>query len=352
MGGWEVFADGAAAAEDLAADLGVPIEKKDPPVLSTPGYEQAVRILLRLIAKTTGPADREAFREFARLIDREWGNLSEEARARVISSAARSILGVPALVIGPVQKAVEKKATEIVRIAKRDAGRVHRLRINPTFTLREEKVIQAAAESQGNYITDRYRNRVVSIEKRARKIVSEGLEKGLGRQDIGALLRSELIAPALRQSAAYWETLASIHIGRARSLGQLSAFIDAGIEEYEWESVLDEVTTDICRFLHGKRFNVAKAHASFMAVEESDDPKSVEKHQPWMRTGKTQDGGMVLFVDRGGDRTHIADVHESGVGTSDKIGSYQSRFDGAGLQRLGVGSPPAHPRCRSTILPV
>ncbi len=350
--GWEVFADGATAAEELAADLGCPLEKRDPPILSTNGYEQVVRNLLRAISKITAGPDRTAMRKLAELLDRNWPDLTEATRKKVIASAARSLLGVPEIVIGPVQKTIAAKAIEVVRIAKRDTGRAFRLRIDPTFNVRDEKIIQAAAESQGNYITDRYKNRVASIEKRAHEIVSKGLERGLGRTDIGAELRSALLSPALRQSEAYWETLASIHIGRARSLGQIGGFEDAGIEEYEWESVLDEVTTDTCRFLNGKRFSVAKARAGFEAVEKSDDPKGIEKIQPWIRTGKTEDGAAVMFVDRGDKRTIVADIHESGVGTSDKIGKYSSKHDSAGLQSLGIGTPPAHPRCRSTILPV
>lgn len=349
---WEAYADGAEAAEALARELGVPLEKKDPPVLSTPGYERAVRDLLRALARTAGPADREAVRELAKKLDRDWTSMSAAERERVIVSASRALLGVPEIVIGPVVRSIGEQMARIVRIAKRDVGRVYRLEINPTFTAKDKKIIRAAAESQGNYITDRYSERARAVEQKVRDVVSKGIERGLGRQDIGAVLRAEVIGPALRTSEAYWETLASIHIGRARSIGQIGGFEDAGIETFQVEAVLDEVTTDVCRFMHGKTFSVAKARAIFESVEASDDPKGIEKLQPWVRTGRSKEGDRVLFVDRGERRSVIANVRESGVGTSDKIGSYDAKRDDAALQKMGISTPPYHARCRTTVVPV
>lgn len=349
---WESFAEGAIAAEEIAASLGVTLEKKDPPILGTPGYEQAVRTLIRALAKTTRGPDREAFRKAAEKLDADWPNMTVAKREEVIASAARMLVGVPELVIGKVEKTLIAKMTEIVRITKRDAGRVHRLAINPSFNARDARIIKFAAESQGNYITTRYGERSKIFKQKARDIVSSGLKDGLGRVDIGRKLGGDLIGPSLRTSEAYWETVASIHVGRSRSWGQLAGFDEAGISKYEWESVLDEVTTDQCRFLHGKHFEVSKAIEKYQEVEESDDPEAIKKIQPWLRIGKTSDGAQALFVDRGGRRSYVANVDESGVGTSDKIGSYSNGLDAALLQKLGVCTPPCHPRCRSTILPV
>lgn len=349
---WESYDAGADAAEEIAASLGVPLEKKDPPILSTPGYEQAVRALLRALAGTTRSADKAAITEAARKLDRDWESMSKAERDRVISSAAKSILGVPELVIGKVTKSLVTHMTQVVTIAKRDTGRTFRLRIDPTFTAKDEKIIQAAAKSQGNYITDRYRNRAESFSAKVRAIVTDGLDKGAGRKDIGEILKREVFDASLRTSDAYWETIAAIHTTRARSWGQLQGFADAGITEYEWESILDEVTSDQCRFLHGRRFSVGKAIAAFDAVEEAGDSKAIEKLQPWMRVGKTDDGEQVLFLDRGdGSRKLVARVKESGFGVADKTGSYSGDIGVAAMQKLGVGTPPVHPRCRSTIVP-
>lgn len=349
---WETFEAGAEAAEAIASELGIPLEKADPKILSTPGYEQAVRTLVRMIAKATRGPEQEAMRELARKLDQDWARMSAGDRAKVIASAARHIIGVPELVIGKVQKAIATQMTEVVRIAKRDTGRVHRLRIDPTFTARDERIIKFAADSQGSYITDRFRRRAVNFEQKARDIVSNGLKDGLGRKDIGGLLRDQLVSPMLRTSEAYWETVASVHIARARSWGQLSGFQDAEIHEFEFEAVIDEVTTDQCRFLHGKRFSVSKAVERFQQVEQSEDPEAVKKLQPWLRVGKTDDGERMLFVDRGGQRQMVARVLESGVGVSDKIGSYRPSMSDGAIQQLGIGTPPLHGRCRSTILPV
>lgn len=348
---WETFAAGAEAAEEIAAQLGVPLEKASPRILSTPGYEQAVRTLLRQIGKAVRGPDREALGKAARKLDRDWSKLPEADRQKVIRSAAKEILGVPELVIGKVSKAILDQMAEVVAIAKRDTGRTFRLHLRPTFTARDERIISYAAKSQGNYITDRYGNRATAFEAKVREIVSKGVSDGLGRKDIGALLRANVIGPELRTSEAYWETIASIHTSRARSWGQLAGFEEAEIDEYEWESVVDEATSEQCRFLHGKRFSVKKTVARFEEVEAAGETKAIEDLQPWIRNGKTKDGAGVLFVERGDRRKQIARVDEPGFGTKDKIGSYSGDVSAAVLQKLGVTAPPAHPRCRSTIVP-
>lgn len=348
---WQSFEAGAEAAEEIARDMGAPLTKADPKILTTPGFEQAVRALIRMIAKATSGPERDAMRAMAKKLDQDWPTLTSAQRAAVIASAAKHIIGIPELVVGKVQKAIAVQMTEIVRIAKRDTGRVHRLQINPSFTARDERIIRFASESQGSYITDKYRNRAFSFEQRARDIVSKGLSDGMGRKDIGAILRQKLVDPALRTSEAYWETVASVHTARARSWGQLAGFQDAEITEFEVEALLDEVTTDQCRFLHGKRFSVAKAVERYQQVEESQDPEAVKKLQPWIKVGQNDAGDRVLFVDRGASRKVIASVTESGVGVADKMGSFATTMNEAALQKLGIGTPPYHGRCRTTIVP-
>ena len=350
---WETYEAGAEAAEEIAKSLGVELAKAGPRILSTNGYAQAVRTLVRALAGSVRTADKAATLDAAAQLDADWPTMTAAERLRVIASASKSILGVPELIIGKVEKTLTAHMTQVVKIAKRETVKTYRMQIQPSFTTRDERIIDVAAKSQGNYITDRYRNRAETFTQKAREIVSKGLGDGLGRKEIGALLRENLTDPSLRNTESYWETIASIHTTRARSWGQLSSFQDGGIDFYEWESVLDEVTSDQCRWLHGKRFEVAKAVASFEAVEAAGESKAIEKLQPWVRLGRTSDGeASALFVDRGGgSRKMLAQVDASGVGESDKIGSYSKDVGAAALQKLGVGVPPAHPRCRSTIVP-
>lgn len=349
---WETYEAGAEAAEDIAKAIGIPLEKASPRILSTPGYSQAVRALLRALGKSVREPEKEAIRKAARKLDRDWTKLSAPDRDRVIRSAAREILGIPEIIIGPVTKAIVRHMTEVVKITKRETDRRYRLKLQPVFDARDERMIEFAGKSQGNYITDRFKSRAVAFEQKARDIVQAGFEKGLGRKDIGAWLHDELIDPSLRSSESYWETIASIHTTRSRSWGQLRSFEDAEIDAYEWESVLDEVTSEQCRFLHGKRFDVKKTVKRFEEVEDAGQTKAIEKLQPWIRLGKTPDGGQVLYVDQGGGkRRRIANVDEGGYGEADKIGRYSGDVSTAVLQKLGVTAPPAHPRCRSTLVP-
>lgn len=351
---WETFADGAEAAEEIARAHGVPLEKAVIRILTGQGYDVAVRALLRALQKAARGPEQKAVAEAVATLDRDWEKLPGAVRSEVIRGASAKILQLPSVIVSKVQPAIERNMREIVTLSKRDTGKQFRINVKADFDKRDDRIVKFAAESQGSYITDRYRERARTFEAKAREIVADGLSKGLGRTDIGANLR-EALGPkaALRNSEAYWETVASVHTTRARSWGQLVAYSDAEIDEFEWESVLDEVTTEQCRFMQGRRFSVAKAVERFEQVEESGDDDAVKKLQPWVRMGKTKDGGAALFAEKpGGGRALIAHVESSGVGVSDKIGQYRSAISDAGLTKLGIMTPPIHGRCRSTIVPV
>src|SRR5690606_9165297 len=122
-----------------------------------------------------------------------------------------------------------------------------------------------------------------AFSARARAVVSQGIAQGLGRDDISQTLQDAFRGSAVNRSAFYWDVVASAFVGRARSLAEVSSYDDAGIAYYLITAVLDEVTTDICRYLDGKRFSVGNALAQFRRVENLRDPERIKLEQPWLR---------------------------------------------------------------------
>lgn len=342
------FAAGVDAADGLLKALGYQAVTKATSILTRQGYDRAVRAVLKLIQEVAAEHDQEAMREAARQLDRNWPKLSAGERDRVIAAASKTLLKVPAKVVKPIERATAKGLAAVVRETKETVVDVHKLKITPSFNAVDQRIVDFAARSQGNYITDQYGNRAYAFEQKARDIVAKGILAGEDADTIGKRLAAQVTGPGLRKAESYWTTVAGIHVARARSWGTLSSFDDAGIEAYVWESVLDEVTSDICRYMHGKRFETKRAVESFMKVEGGAD---VATTQPWVRTGQTSDGAQFLYVDRGGKRTKVADIDESGVGRKDDVGSFSKGLGPDRLQGLGVDSPPAHPNCRSTLVP-
>jgi hypothetical protein len=127
---------------------------------------------------------------------------------------------------------------------------------------------------------------------------------------------------------------------------------ESGIEEFEFEAVLDEVTTNVCRMMHGRRFSVGPGLRRFAEVEQAKDPEDVKDLQPWITQGKTEDGGTVLFYRSRGAAKFVAGVDESAVGERDKSGKFSNVLGRGAMERAGMTTPPLHGHCRSTVLPV
>jgi SPP1 gp7 family putative phage head morphogenesis protein len=212
--------------------------------------------------------------------------------------------------------------------------------------------VDFAASSQGSYVTDQYGQRATAYEQRARDIVADGLEKGLGRNDISDRLADELTDPMLGRSAVYWDQVASIHVARARSYGQIASYEEAGVERYQIDEAMDEVTCVICRLMNGKTFDVGSTLDRYKEIEESGDAYAVVTKQPFIKVGKTEDGNRFLYAEGAGGKTHfVAEILDDATGERDDAGSYGRQASEEKLQAVGCSQPPFHGRCRGLTVP-
>jgi hypothetical protein len=122
------------------------------------------------------------------------------------------------------------------------------------------------------------------------------------------------------------------------------------VDRYRFEAVLDEVTSEVCRFMHGKVFTVEHAMDRFRDVERARDPERIRDVQPFVEVGADPEGNQVLFYERGGRRRAVAQVDEPAVGERDEVGRYSRALSPPQLEAAGVTVPPLHGRCRSTIV--
>jgi SPP1 gp7 family putative phage head morphogenesis protein len=224
------------------------------------------------------------------------------------------------------------------------------LRVSADLSSTDERIAQFVRESQGNFVRDEYGRRREAFSQRAKEIVASGVERGLGRDDIVGDLVKTMGAEAFDRSRDYWEVVSMVFTNRARNATQLSTFEEAGIETYRFEAILDEVTSEICRFMHGRVFTVSKATDRFKRVERARDPERIRDLQPFVQVGADGEGNEVLFYERGGRRRAVAQVDEPAVGEADAIGRYSGTLNNQQLEAAGVTVPPLHGRCRSTIV--
>ncbi len=116
-----------------------------------------------------------------------------------------------------------------------------------------------------------------------REVITDGMERGLGREDIARTLRSKLIGtPEAPTGLEYYRRVASTTVNRARNWGGVFSLHAAGFTEYEVRSVLDERTSHICREMSGKTFRVRDAMDLVQRAIEGP-PSAIEELAPWPR---------------------------------------------------------------------
>lgn len=342
---------GTAAAEDIIRRvLRVELHKALDP-LDPADYDTIVARLQRAMSRAAAGSEAKVLNAAVNALDVDWANLTAAARQRLIDATASTLLDIPAQTVGPLVTTLEVAGERIQRGTRSAVRALIEGTIQISLSAVDRQVTAHAAESQAHYITDQWGRRRADWSRTARSIVAQGLEEGLGRDEIAAILQARLGSVAgARVSAAYYSVIASSFAARARSFSHLRAFEDAGIERFIFEAIMDEHTTDQCACLHGRRFEVGAGLRAFNDVARDSDPEAVIDLQPWVRSGSGPNGERVLFTQRrDGTRTTIATIAESRVGQRDAPGRYTNVKSTDELAAMGICTPPLHAHCRSTI---
>ena len=149
------------------------------------------------------------------------------------------------------------------------------------------------------------------LSKGVSGIVTEGMAQGLGRVDIGNMLKEafETYKGLGVQPDAYWRGLSANAMSRSRNFGQIQGFVDAEIKQLEIVATIDSRTSNICREMNGKIINVSAAVRQRDALMSALNPEDVATIAPW-----------------------------------------RSAEEAAGMSADQVGMPPYHFHCRSRVV--
>ena len=283
-------------------------------------------------------------------LDVDWPNLSAAQRERIIEAARLGIRSIGTRAAPRVEAVLTPEAQAIVRGTKDAVVDRYNLGISTNLSATDRRIAAHASSSQTNFVRDEYGRRADAFGQQARDTVASGLDRGIGRDDIAEELELALQGQVTK-SPGYWRVLASAFTGRARSWTQVSSFDDAGIQRYRVEAVLDEATSEICRFMHGQSFEVKKAAERLQVVAGLEDPEEIRTAQPWGAVGYDDDGNPYLYYnDADGERQEIAGVEEFGEGEKDRRGTYSDELDEDALSSAGFELPPYHGNCRTTVV--
>jgi hypothetical protein len=240
-----------AALFSLAADAaramhqrmtGHPVEKAKPRKPLTKNgflaFVAALAVELQQIAKT---AEAKARVQAMKEIPANWDRLTDAQREEVYRRFGAA-LGAVAQSINPkIATAIRDSSGEMVANTREVMIGRYGLPIAARMSQIDQRVVDHAAKTQSNYVTDEYKTRQANASNQARKVVEKGLKDGLDYNDIGKRME-DVLATQLGRSSGYFTSVASIHAARSRTWGQLSSLDEADIERYQLEATLDEAT--------------------------------------------------------------------------------------------------------------
>ena len=307
---------------------------------STRGFDRAVADLASELRAKIRASDEAAVRSVIEVLNVDWRTTTAPQRNNLVSQALNAAGRSVTIVPQKIQIVFDEAAEEVVKATRGAARSNQKLAIGADFNALDNRIVRHLKTSQANFVRDEYGRRHEAFGREARRIVSQGLESGLGQADIASDLRKAAQKHLAGKGSFYWDVVAGAFVGRGRSFSQLSAFAEAGIDRYVIEAVLDEVTTEICRYLHGKTFSVDRGIKLFEQVEKN--PDNIKDLNPWIRKGKDEEGRTILYVNRGESRATIAEVARSGVGVRDDPGSFKRGLSERELMDHNIGPPPYH----------
>lgn len=340
----------AVAAEEILRDLfKVQVWKALDPLNVDDFITISARLSSALKSATKG-VEGQALTSAIESLDVDWPNLSDAGRDKIIAAARAEVAGVAEPVETAISPVLDTAASRIIPATKTQTIGKFGLDIPQALGDLDTETSKLLRVSQMVYIKDQYGARADVFDTMAKDIVAGGLEQGLGRDDISGNLATKLADYQINRSANYWDLIATDFSNKARTTTQLHAFGEAGITKYRLDAILDEVTSEICRLLHGRVFSVKKAAARSMKALSATDPEDIKTLRPWVVSGKDSSGKDVLYYNGAGDTRHtVAEVDEGAEGVKDKVGKYSNTMSNKALEAAGVSVPPFHGHCRTTI---
>ncbi len=333
---------GSWAVEEILKRLGSPIEKALNPLDPSDFILISVRLARALRGAAVG-TEGEVLKGAIESLDVDWPTISEERRDAIIAAARAEVAGIAATVSPLVEPVLGRSAASLIPLTRKAAISAYDLNLAQSADW-AAGLVGTLRDSQMVYVKDQYENRATLFDSIAKRVVSSGLERGAGRDDISEELASKLTPLGVQRGTDYWNLIATDFSNKTRTTSQMNTFSDAGITQYKYDAVMDEATSEICRLLNGRIFSVEKAKRRTAKALALRDPEQIKDAMPWV-----QQNGSQLYFRRGGETHPIANVDTPGIGALDQPGTYSNVISNKALEAAGVTVPPRHGHCRSTI---
>ena len=318
-------------------------------------FERIVMGLARELKGAARTGEQELFAAAAKRLDALWSKLTRAQQQRVLARVGTIVERHYVRMAVATAAKLEQFGRQVAQGTRRAFRKRFSPNISAGLTSNDRSFIARVSRSRSWYL--RSHGEVVSekVRNRAAEIIKAGSKAGLSDKQIARELKDAFSKRVIDASEAYYRVVANAALARTRSWASLQSFQEAGFEEWRYVSVLDERTSDQCRWLHGRTWKISTGISllEYGEKEAARNPLSIKETMPWIRTSKDEKTGKQYLAFKRGDKTErLALIKRSAVGERDKIGSYSSIASDQRLASFGVIIPPTHGDCRSSMEPV
>ncbi len=333
-------------AEDFSEELLYELFRQDLEKAADPtkprGFLLAVSSLFRSIRRKITGDEKEAEDRASGDLDRNWKDDTPAARRSAINRAA-SRIGRLGVTLPPKLRSVWRRhADRIVRTTRRAVTSTFGLGIKTGPTAFDDDLVGWITDSQTNFVTNEYGRRAIALSRRARRLVSDGIRRGLFRDEMSRALSRDVKLTVTGRSRWYYDVSSRIFINRGRTLSALSSYQDADFTTYRFVAVRDARTSNVCRLMHNKTFTVSSGLKQFEDFSELRNPEGVRDLAPFVTDGFDGEGNPALIFNRNGQSRVMARVVSSGVGQRGERGRFSGALDKEQMVRAGIIAPPLH----------
>ncbi len=170
--------------------------------------------------------------------------------------------------------------------------------IDISFTLTDETSIEWLL-SHNTYWIGSYFDK--NLSGAIAQTVSEGMELGLGRDEIGKLLKGffkEYPGVPVRPDT-YWSGLAATSMNRSRVFGSVNGYREIGVRDLQILAMGDERVCPICEQLDRKIIPIARAATQVQQMIATENPEDVRAISPWLPASDIADLSHEQIMNRG-----------------------------------------------------
>lgn len=170
--------------------------------------------------------------------------------------------------------------------------------VDVSFTLTDERAVAWLIDHHTYWIGSYFDKQISGAIATQ---VSEGLAQGLGRDDVGKLLKSffQDYPGVPVKPDTYWSGLAATAMNRTRVFSSVSGYREAGIRELQILAAMDERTCPVCEQLHGKIIPIGRAATQVAQMMATENPEDVKGIAPWLSASELADLNHEQMMNRG-----------------------------------------------------